>query len=77
MEYTESYTRQFIITCITEYYKRLREQEKIGKTSKDELRTLKKLKTMYNLSMWMGLTNSEMEKIFCFISECRQNKFYN
>ena len=76
MEYTETYVRNLIITCITDYYKQLREQEKIGKPSRDELRTLKKLKIMYNLSIWMGLTNTEMEKIFCFISECKQSKYY-
>ena len=40
------------------------------------MRTLKKLKVMLNMTAWMGLTDSEMEKVFCFISECEQNKFY-
>jgi hypothetical protein len=76
MEYTEENIRSVVVDCITKYYKQQREQEQIGKSSKDEIRTLKKLKVMMNMAAWMGLTDTEMEKIFCFISECEQSKFY-
>ena len=76
MEYTEGYVRGIIIDCITKYYRQLRKQEELGKPSKDEMRTLKKLKVMLNMTVWMGLTDEEIEKIFCFISECKQSKFY-
>ena len=71
---TTTTIRDTIYRCIKDYYCKLREKECIGKCTDNEWRTLKKLKVLFNITVWIDLTETEMEKIFCFISECKHIK---
>ena len=71
---TETVIDRTIRVCIDKFYCIVREKEMIGKATKDEWRSLNKLKVMYHLSFQLGLTEAEKKKIFCFINECKQIK---
>jgi len=74
MAITATTIRDTVYRCIRENYSNLRAKELVGKCTEEEWTTLKKLKVMFNLSIWLDLTETELKKIFCFISECKHIK---
>ena len=71
MAMTETTIKNSINACMAEFYKKYIDDSHIGREDKNTMRVLKKLKILYNLSMWMDFEESEYEKIFCFIAECK------
>ena len=70
MAITETSIENSVKACMAEFYQKFINDSHIGRDDKNTMRVLKKLKVLYNLSLWKEFDESEYEKVFCFIAEC-------